>query len=80
MSASDLVTLARELEKPVTYFYPPAVTGPTANALSAEEKELISYFRRVPRGDLQAIAVNLVKALAEARADSEGGEESAEAG
>lgn len=66
-AAADLVLIAFAVEKPITYFFPPQLSGPQAADLSPREKELVMFFRRlVGFDDLEAAAVRQVQTLAEA--------------
>jgi transcriptional regulator with XRE-family HTH domain len=71
VNASDLVIIASSLEKPIAYFYPPVVVGPTGVDLSAKEQELVWMFRRLQPDTLENVALSPIAALAESALQSD---------
>jgi hypothetical protein len=71
VNASDLVIIASYLEKPIAYFYPPVVVGPTGADLSAKEQELVWMFRRLQPDTLENVALRQITALAESALQSD---------
>ena len=41
MNASDLVVMASYREKPIAFYYPPVMVGPSKADLSAKEQDLL---------------------------------------
>ena len=71
VNASDLVIIASYLEKPIAYFYPSIVVGPTGADLSAKEQELVWMFRRLQHDALENVALSQITALAESAVQSD---------
>jgi transcriptional regulator with XRE-family HTH domain len=47
VNAADLAFIANALDKPISYFYPPPIRGAEEEGLSADEQQLIHWFRRI---------------------------------
>jgi len=71
VNASDLVIIASYLEKPIAFFYPPAVVGPSKADLSAKEQELVWMFRQLHHDALENVALSQITALAESAFQSD---------
>jgi len=69
VNAGDLAILAKALEKPISYFYPEDVAGPTARDLSPTEKGLVQSFRGIRNRTLQEVAVKQVQYMLEVEVD-----------
>lgn len=64
--ATTLVVLAEELQKPVTYFFPPPWRQRvTRGDLTYEEQAVLLEFRRLQSDEYRKIAINQLAALAE---------------
>ncbi len=66
ISAWTLPLLAAALKKPLSYFFPPSLrVDIPKESLDQYEHELITYFRDVNDEELQKVAIDLVKIIAE---------------
>lgn len=64
ITLTTLLYLSAALNKPITFFFPDwALKNIVADELSANEREILSYFRDIASESLQRIAVDQVKIL-----------------
>ena len=64
--ATTLLMMAQELEKPITYFFPPPWgQRVTRGDLTYDEQALLLEFRRLQTDEQRKVAINQVAALAD---------------
>ena len=71
LDVETLVYLANALDKPISYFYPPPIRGAEEEGLSADEQELIHWFRQIWHKALQLVAIDQVRTLAESSIEAD---------
>ena len=66
INLSDLLTAASTLEKPASYFLPPAFTEGLQDDFTSDERELIHFYRQIADDTHKAIAVQQVRSIVDA--------------
>ena len=62
----DLSLIAKALDKPISYFFPPFLTEGSEQDLSPDERELLLFYRKIWDEKMRALALQQVQSVADA--------------
>jgi len=61
----DLSLIAKALDKPISYFFPPFLTEGSEQDLDSDERQLLLYYRKIWADKLRAVALQQIKSLSD---------------